>query len=217
MIASSDAISKVVEMETMKKRAERAHARNTKLATEAVDEARRLQRQHGKSVEKARPYFTAKAQAEAACESAEAAVKDAAARLAEGKKRYHAAMDTLANISEEVHERREREKAERRAKAAEEESAVVERRARLQEEVSAKLKIAAEASATPDGNRVSHESRTSVEADPETDDVVSIEPAEEEVSARRSTPSSSPSSPRSAEDAARNPDEEEKDDARRRG
>ena len=138
MIASSDAISKVVEMETMKKRAERAHARNTKLATEAVDEARRLQRQHGKSVEKARPYFTAKAQAEAACESAEAAVKDAAARLAEGKKRYHAAMDTLANISEEVHERREREKAERRAKAAEEESAVVERRARLQEEVSAK-------------------------------------------------------------------------------
>ena len=71
------------------------------------------------------------------------------------------------------------------------------------------MKIAAEASATRDGNRVSHESRTSVEADPETDDVVSIEPAEEEVSARRSTPSSSsPSSPRSAEDAARNPDEE---------
>lgn len=218
MIASSDAISKVVEMETMKKRAARAHARNTKLATEAVDEARRLQRQHGKSVERARPYFTAKAQAEAACESAEAAVKDAAARLAEGKKRYHAAMDNLANISEEVHERREREKAERRAKAAEEESAIVERRERLQEEVSAKMKIAAEASATRDGNRVSHESRTSVEAVPETDDVVSIEPAEEEVSARRSTPSSSsPSSPRSAEDAARNRDEEEKDDARRRG
>ena len=36
-------------------------------------------------------------------ERAEAAAADAAARLAEGKKRYHAAMDNLAN-TQEVHE-----------------------------------------------------------------------------------------------------------------
>ena len=239
MIASSDAISKVVEMETMKKRAERAHARNTKLATEAVDEARRLQRQHGKSVEKARPYFTAKAQAEAACEAAEAAVKDAAARLAEGKKRYHAAMDNLAKISEEVHERREREKAEREAKAAEEEAAIVERRARLQEEVSAKLKIAAEAEAreTRDGDErrdeeedepapgndadesapVETEARASVEEVSETADVDA--PAENAAASDRRAPpppssppsSSPPSSPQRAEDAAWNRDEDDDD------
>ena len=233
MIASSDAISKVVEMETMKKRAERAHARNTRLATEAVDEARRLQRQHGKSVEKARPYFTAKAQAEAACEAAEAAVKDAAARLAEGKKRYHAAMDNLANISEEVHERREREKAEREAKAAEEEAAIVERRARLQEEVSAKLKIAAEAESRPtrdgDERRDEEEDEPVGEEDepspgddaeesvPETADV--DVPAENAAASQRRAPpppppppsSSPPTSPQRAEDAAWNRDEDDDD------
>ena len=69
MIACSDAISNVVEMENMKKRAEKAHADNTKLATQAVNDAMGLKKKSGKSVEKARPYFTAKAQAEAACEA----------------------------------------------------------------------------------------------------------------------------------------------------
>ena len=119
MIACSDAISKVVETENMKKRAEVAHAENTRLATQAVTEAFRLKKKFGKHVEKARPYFTAKSQAEGECAAADEAVNEARARVDEGKARYQRALEELSRISEEVHQRRQREKREREMAAAE--------------------------------------------------------------------------------------------------
>ena len=123
MVASSDAITKVTEMETMKKRAELAHAKNTRLATSAVNESSAFLGRLGKrAVERARPYFTAKAQAEAAVREAEEAVREAQERVKEGKTRYHAALDALASISEDVHARREAERAERERREREEEA-----------------------------------------------------------------------------------------------
>ena len=133
MVASSDAITKVTEMETMKKRAELAHAKNTRLATSAVNESSAFLGRLGKrAVERARPYFTAKAQAEAAVREAEEAVREAQERVKEGKKRYHAALDALASISEDVHARREAERAERERREREEEAGVVERRVEME-------------------------------------------------------------------------------------
>ena len=133
MVASSDAITKVTEMETMKKRAELAHAKNTRLATSAVNESSAFLGRLGKrAVERARPYFTAKAQAEAAVREAEEAVREAQERVKEGKTRYHAALDALASISEDVHARREAERAERERREREEEAGVVERRVEME-------------------------------------------------------------------------------------
>ena len=69
MIALSDAMSKVVETEIMKKRAEGAHGRMTKLATTAVNESMALRKKVAKSVEKAQPYFAVKSSVEAKAEA----------------------------------------------------------------------------------------------------------------------------------------------------
>ena len=118
MIALSDAMSKVVETEIMKKRAEGAHGRMTKLATTAVNESMALRKKIAKSVEKAQPYFAVKSSVEAKARALEEEVVDVEKRVKEMKRRYHAAMDELSKISEEVHARRLREKEEREAEAA---------------------------------------------------------------------------------------------------
>ena len=113
MIALSDAMSKVVETEIMKKRAEATHGRMTRLATKAVNESIALRKKFAKSVEKAQPYFAVKSAVEAKAKALDEEVAEVALRVKEGKRRYHAAMDELARISEEVHQRRMREKEER--------------------------------------------------------------------------------------------------------
>jgi len=118
MIALSDAMSKVVETEIMKKRAEGAHGRMTKLATTAVNESMALRKKIAKSVEKAQPYFAVKSSVEAKARALEEEVAEAEKRVKDMKRRYHAAMDELAKISEEVHARRLREKEEREAEAS---------------------------------------------------------------------------------------------------
>jgi hypothetical protein len=118
MIALSDAMSKVVETEIMKKRAEGAHGRMTKLATTAVNESMALRKKIAKSVEKAQPYFAVKSSVEAKARALEEEVAEAEKRVKDMKRRYHAAMDELAKISEEVHARRLREKEERKAEAS---------------------------------------------------------------------------------------------------
>ena len=118
MIALSDAMSKVVETEIMKKRAEGAHGRMTKLATTAVNESMALRKKIAKSVEKAQPYFAVKSSVEAKARALEEEVVDVEKRVKEMKRRYHAAMDELSKISEEVHARRLREKEEREAEAS---------------------------------------------------------------------------------------------------
>ena len=131
MIALSDAMSKVVETEIMKKRAEATHGRMTRLATKAVNESIALRKKFAKSVEKAQPYFAVKSAVEAKAKALDEEVAEVALRVKEGKRRYHAAMDELARISEEVHQRRMREKEEREAaekeEAAEEHGAGVEK------------------------------------------------------------------------------------------
>ena len=113
MFAASDAISDVVDTETMKKRAELAHKENIRMATKTMHEALVMQRKSKKSVEKARPYFEAKARAEADLARRDEEVRTLEAKVKEGKDRYAKALENLSRISEEIHERRERERIER--------------------------------------------------------------------------------------------------------
>jgi hypothetical protein len=113
MFAASDAISDVVDTETMKKRAELAHKEYTRMATKTMHEALVMQRKSKKSVEKARPYFEAKARAEADLARRDEEVRTLEAKVKEGKERYAKALENLSRISEEIHERRERERVER--------------------------------------------------------------------------------------------------------
>ena len=71
-----------------------------------------MQKKSKSAVEKARPYFTAKAQAEALCRQADEQVVDLTRQVSAGKGRYQRALNNLNTISEEVHERREQMKAE---------------------------------------------------------------------------------------------------------
>ena len=90
----------------------------TKLATTAVNESIALRKKIAKSVEKAQPYFAVKSSVEAKARALEEEVAEAEKRVKDMKRRYHAAMDELAKISEEVHARRLREKEEREAEAS---------------------------------------------------------------------------------------------------
>jgi hypothetical protein len=112
MFAASDAISDVVDTETMKKRAELAHKENIRMATKTMHEALVMQRKSKKSVEKARPYFEAKARSEADLARRDEEVRTLEAKVKEGKDRYAKALENLSRISEEIHERRERERIE---------------------------------------------------------------------------------------------------------
>ena len=148
MIALSDAMSKVVETEIMKKRAEATHGRMTRLATKAVNESIALRKKFAKSVEKAQPYFAVKSAVEAKAKALDEEVAEVALRVKEGKRRYHAAMDELARISEEVHQRRMREKEER--EAAEKEEAAEEEEAAEKEEAAEEHGAGVEKEETPD-------------------------------------------------------------------
>ena len=150
MIALSDAMSKVVETEIMKKRAEATHGRMTRLATKAVNESIALRKKFAKSVEKAQPYFAVKSAVEAKAKALDEEVAEVALRVKEGKRRYHAAMDELARISEEVHQRRMREKEER--EAAEKEETAEEEEAAEKEEAAEEHGAGVEKEETPDGD-----------------------------------------------------------------
>jgi hypothetical protein len=102
-------------LEAMRTRAENAYGTHIKNATASIDAALRLKRKLTRTIGKARPYFEAKAMAEGAWDALDEKVRDAQEDVREGKRRYQRAMAELARISEEVHERREREKAEREA------------------------------------------------------------------------------------------------------
>ena len=106
------------DLEAMRKRAENAYGKHIKNATASMNAALRLKRKLTRTIEKARPYFEAKAMAEGAWDALDEQVRDAQEDVREGKKRYQRAMAELARISEEVHERREKEKAEREAERA---------------------------------------------------------------------------------------------------
>ena len=110
------------DLEAMRKRAENAYGKHIKNATASMNAALRLKRKLTRTIEKARPYFEAKAMAEGAWDALDEQVRDAQEDVREGKKRYQRAMAELARISEEVHERREKEKAEREAERARTES-----------------------------------------------------------------------------------------------
>jgi hypothetical protein len=106
------------ELEAMRTRAENAYGKHIKNATASMNAALRLKRKLTRTIEKARPYFEAKAIAEGAWDALDEQVRDAQEDVSEGKKRYQRALAELNRISEEVHERREREKAEREAERA---------------------------------------------------------------------------------------------------
>jgi len=106
------------ELEAMRTRAENAYGKHIKNATASMNAALRLKRKLTRTIEKARPYFEAKAIAEGAWDALDEQVRDAQEDVSEGKKRYQRALAELNRISEEVHERREREKAEREAQRA---------------------------------------------------------------------------------------------------
>ena len=106
------------ELEAMRTRAENAYGKHIKNATASMNAALRLKRKLTRTIEKARPYFEAKAMAEGAWDALDEQVRDAQEDVSEGKKRYQRALAELNRISEEVHERREREKAEREAERA---------------------------------------------------------------------------------------------------
>ena len=106
------------ELEAMRTRAENAYGKHIKNATASMNAALRLKRKLTRTIEKARPYFEAKAIAEGAWDALDEEVRDAQEDVSEGKKRYQHALAELNRISEEVHERREREKAEREAERA---------------------------------------------------------------------------------------------------
>ena len=169
MIALSDALSKVVETEIMKKRAEGAHGRMTKLATTAVNESMALRKKVAKSVEKAQPYFAVKSSVEAKAEALNEEVTEVEKRVKDMKRRYHAAMDELAKISEEVHARRLREKEEREAEAA---------AAKAAEEVSeSRSNAGVEKEETPDEDKLSGDDGGVEDADDDASD--SLEPESE--------------------------------------
>ena len=106
------------DLEAMRTRAENAYGKHIKLATASMNAALRLRRRLARTIEKARPYFEAKAVAEGAWDALDERVHDALEDVRDGKQRYQRAMAELARISEEVHERREKEKAEREAERA---------------------------------------------------------------------------------------------------
>ena len=171
MIALSDAMSKVVETEIMKKRAEGAHGRMTKLATTAVNESMALRKKIAKSVEKAQPYFAVKSSVEAKARALEEEVAEAEKRVKDMKRRYHAAMDELAKISEEVHARRLREKEEREAEAA---------AAKATEEISeSRSNAGVEKEETPDEDKLSGDDGGVDDADDDASDSLEPEPESE--------------------------------------
>lgn len=114
----------LTELEAMKLRAEHVYGKHIHGLTESKNQALRMKRKLTKTIEKARPYFEAKAIAEGAWDKLDESVREAQAAVRDGKARYQQSMDALAKISEEVHERRERESAEREADLLAEELAV---------------------------------------------------------------------------------------------
>jgi len=185
MIALSDAMSKVVETEIMKKRAEATHGRMTRLATKAVNESIALRKKFAKSVEKAQPYFAVKSAVEAKAKALDEEVAEVALRVKEGKRQYHAAMDELARISEEVHERRMREKEER--EAAEKEEAAEEEEAAEKEDAAEEHGAGVEKEEIPDededadvGDSQEPEPELEPEPEPETYDAAVLDQREAE-------------------------------------
>lgn len=114
----------LTELEAMKLRAEHVYGKHIHGLTESKNQALRMKQKLTKTIEKARPYFEAKAIAEGAWDKLDESVREAQAAVRDGKARYQQSMDALAKISEEVHERRERESAEREADLLAEELAV---------------------------------------------------------------------------------------------
>lgn len=115
--------SNLTELEALKLRAEQVYGKHIHGLTESVNAALRMKRKLVRTILKARPYFEAKAMAEGAWDKLDEAVEDAKDAVKEGKQRYQRSLDALGKISEEVHERREREKAERLAELEAEEEA----------------------------------------------------------------------------------------------
>jgi hypothetical protein len=103
----SAATDAVTSAENRKRIAYDRHERCAALASKAQAEVERLRKQHRNAIEKARPFFDAKAQAERDVEQQSRRVDALKQQLQGAKNRYANAMRVLERISAQVHEQRE--------------------------------------------------------------------------------------------------------------
>lgn len=103
----SNASDAVTNAENRKRAAYDRHERCAELASKAQAEVERLRKHNRNAIEKARPFFDAKTQAEREVQQQSKHVDALKQQLSNEKERYNAAMRALEQISAEVHEQRE--------------------------------------------------------------------------------------------------------------
>lgn len=115
----SEASETVAEAGNKKRSAYAQHGQRAAEAARAVEQAERLRNAAKSAVERAKPFFTAKAQAEEEVSAASSRVANLRQQVAQAKQRYQECLRRLESISREIHNDRER----RRSPSAEQASA----------------------------------------------------------------------------------------------
>ncbi|CAF2724584.1 unnamed protein product [Rotaria sp. Silwood2] len=100
------ATMKVMQAEQDKTRSERTHEEKSKLYQEYEQKRVTLQRSLKRSIEKSKPYFDAKENAEHELQNQKLRIEAVQKAISQAKKMYRTALNNLERISEEIHSKR---------------------------------------------------------------------------------------------------------------